>query len=160
MIFTIGTNEELVATQKDVEEVEKTTMDGEKNREMTPEKGIQFEIKQSRKAKKRKMAEENEAEGSFELHDSLDKGGKDREEEEMERLKKELYQERRKKEDLVRERIRLERQNEKLVIKNDHLRRKQAENNAKRGKYAPEGALAIGGCREYRQERKERGKKN
>ncbi|XP_026416664.1 stress response protein NST1-like [Papaver somniferum] len=195
MVFTIGISEELVAPKKDIGEAEKTTTNGEKNREMTPEKESQAEIKQSEKEKKGKTAEENEvtkneketpaikekrtprggaktntnkrkklsiqeAEESVELHDSLNKEGKACEEEEMKRLKKELYEERRKKEDFVRERIRLERQNAKLVIKNNHLKRKQAEGNAQQGKYAPERALAIKGRREYRRENKGRGEQN
>ncbi|XP_026444508.1 troponin T, cardiac muscle-like [Papaver somniferum] len=195
MVFTTGISEDLVATQKDAEETEKTTTDGEKNREMTPEKGSQAEIKQNGKAKKGKTAEESEvtkngketpaikekrtprggakkntnkrkkvsiqeAEEIVELHDSLGKKGNAYEEEEMKRLRKVLYEERRKKEDLVRERIRLERQNEKFFIKNNHLKRKQAEGNAQRGKYAPEKALAMEGHREYRRENKGRREQN
>ncbi|XP_026379407.1 uncharacterized protein LOC113274136 [Papaver somniferum] len=109
---------------------------------------------------KRKKMPIQEAEESVELHDSLDKEGKACEKEEIERLNKELYQERRRKEDLVRERIRLEKQNEKLVIKNNHLKGKQAESNTQRGKYLPERALAAEGHRKYQQGNKGRGEQN
>ncbi|XP_026432425.1 troponin T, fast skeletal muscle-like [Papaver somniferum] len=107
---------------------------------------------------KRKKALKQEADESVELHDSLGKRKKAYEEEEMQRLKEELYQERRKKEDLVKECIRLERQNEKLIIKNNHLKRKQEGSSAQRGEYAPKRIAE--GCRDYRQDNKGRGEQN
>ncbi|XP_026409873.1 stress response protein nst1-like [Papaver somniferum] len=172
MILTIGTCEELDATRRDLDEEEKMTSDGEKEHEMTLEKGGQAEVKQSGRSKKGKTDEESEtsrseketpfvkekraprrgakintskhkkkskqkADESAELHDSIGKEKRAYEEEEIKRLKEELYQEGRKREYLVNECIRLERQNEKLIIKNNHLKRKQQGSSAHRGKYAP-----------------------
>ncbi|XP_026416289.1 uncharacterized protein LOC113311698 [Papaver somniferum] len=76
-----------------------------------------------------KKAQGQEAEESVEIPNSQNKLKESREDEEVARLKEELYQKRRRKEDLVRERIRLERENEKLIIRNNHLKRKQADSN-------------------------------
>ncbi|XP_026415842.1 trichohyalin-like [Papaver somniferum] len=76
-----------------------------------------------------KKAQGQEAEESVEMKNSQSKLKESREEEEMARLKDKLYQERRRKENLVRERIRLERQNKKMIIRNNHLKRKQTESS-------------------------------
>ncbi|XP_026430468.1 glutamic acid-rich protein-like [Papaver somniferum] len=83
-----------------------------------------------------KKAHEQKAEESIEIQNSHNKLRESREDEEMDRLKEELYQERRRKEDLVRERIRLERENEKLIIRNNHLKRKHADCNMQEERYA------------------------
>ncbi|XP_026409845.1 uncharacterized protein LOC113304938 [Papaver somniferum] len=101
---------------------------------------------------------EQEADGSVELQDSLGKGKKACKEEMKERLKEELYQERRKKEDLVKERIRLEKQNDKLIIKNNHLKRKQEKSSAQRGEYALKKIAEE--CRNYRRDNKGRWEQN
>ncbi|XP_026416332.1 histone-lysine N-methyltransferase, H3 lysine-79 specific-like [Papaver somniferum] len=110
---------------------------------------------------KRKKVSIQEAEKSVKLPGHFGKENEACDEDkEMEQLKEELYQERRKKEDLVRERIRLERQNDKLFIKNNHLKRKQTEHNTQRGENASGKKLATEGCHEYWRDRKGRGEQN
>ncbi|XP_026420402.1 troponin T, cardiac muscle isoforms-like [Papaver somniferum] len=83
-----------------------------------------------------KKAQRQEVEESVEIQNSPNKFKESREDEEMDRLKEELYQERRRKEDVVRERIRLERENEKLIIRNNHLKKKHANSNMQEERYA------------------------
>ncbi|XP_026442180.1 peptidyl-prolyl cis-trans isomerase G-like [Papaver somniferum] len=96
----------------------------------TPREG--GKVNQSRS----KKAQGQQAEESVEMKNSHSKLKESREEEEMAQLKEELYQDRRRKEDLARKRIRLERKNEKLIIRNNHLKRKQGESNMQEERYA------------------------
>ncbi|XP_026426144.1 uncharacterized protein LOC113322296 [Papaver somniferum] len=182
--------------QKSVEEAEKMTIANEEDREKTPEKESQVEIKQSGKTKKGKTVEGSEVvrsdketpiakekrtpQGGAKANNSkcnkvsiqeVEKSvelpghfGKENEacdeDKEMKQLKEELYQERRRKEDLVRKRIRLERQNDKLLIKNNHLKRKQTERNTQRGENTSRNKLASEGRHEYWRDRKGRGEQN
>ncbi|XP_026451758.1 troponin T, cardiac muscle-like [Papaver somniferum] len=168
-----------------MEEADKMTIFNERDREKTPEKEIQVEIKQSGKTKKGKIdegsevvrsdketpvakekrtpqsgAKENnskrkkvsiqEDEKCVEFPGHFDKENEACDEDkEMEQLKKELYEERKRKEDLARERIRQERQNEKILIKNNHLKRKQTEHNTQKGENTSGKKFATEGRHEY-----------